>query len=809
MQFQSRLVITFALLAFGFLFVQPGTAQEALPPRVAEDDTEMNERDDDNDKIHPAPLPKYAAARVTRDGMLLTDPDQSLSLALDAPTLETDQLIIVGFEVKPVEYPALPAVEGTRINSGKKTSFVKPKEFPTITNNNYREAMATTPGILVSEEPSSPIINFGYRGLDSQRSEAMQILKDGVSIKNEQFGFPETHYAPILDAVERIEIIRAGAALQFGPQPGGAINFVMKMPRNDAQFHFDTKNAFGTDEFYQDFTEIDGTVNQFGYYAYYDHRQREGFRENSDYHLNAGSARGVYDVTSDSRFILSFDAYSEEHGEPGGLTAIPAPGAALYQVDRNVTTRFFDRFRLERYYGVLEYQKVFSEHTELDIKGFGGYLSRYSHRQRGGGFGVAPDPNPEPGSAASTDDIQLRADYTEGVDARLRHDYPLGNDFSTITGGVYFYHALQDRSDDRGLTPDAEEGVPRRFNTGVTWNGSIFAENRFVFGRLSVVPGARIEFLQQSLVETLNVTKPVDELLSKSDFSTLPLFALGLDYVVIEGEQTSAVSAPAGKGDAKETKNAASTVTSVGLPRLELYATVAQAYRPLTYGELVPTSPDGVVNGDLKEGRSLQFELGVRGKPLPYLTYDVSGFYYTFNDQVSEITGINSEGVSFTTTENVGDARFVGLEAATELDILALFNGGAESPYGQFNFYGNVTLLDAEFTAGPAEGFTPPYASNYLIKVGGIYRWKDVVKVGLLGTLVDETFADANNTPERFIPSYNVWDLTAEVNFCHGRVGVFAGINNLFNQDFYAEIRDEGIVPAYLRNYYGGVSFKF
>ena len=95
----------------------------------------------------------------------------------------------MGFEIKPPDYPALPAVEGTRINSGKKTSFAKPDEFPTITNNNYREAMATTPGILVSEEPSSPIVNFGYRGLDSQRSDAMQILKDGVSIKNEQFGY--------------------------------------------------------------------------------------------------------------------------------------------------------------------------------------------------------------------------------------------------------------------------------------------------------------------------------------------------------------------------------------------------------------------------------------------------------------------------------------------------------------------------------------------------------------------------------------------------------------------------------------------
>ena len=77
------------------------------------------------------------------------------------------------------------------------------------------------------------------------------------------------------------------------------------MPRNDAQFHFDTKNAFGTDGLYQDYTEIDGTIGEFGYYVYYDHRQREGFRENSDYELNNGSAKLVYDVSSDSRFILT------------------------------------------------------------------------------------------------------------------------------------------------------------------------------------------------------------------------------------------------------------------------------------------------------------------------------------------------------------------------------------------------------------------------------------------------------------------------------------------------------------------------
>ena len=54
-------------------------------------------------------------------------------------------VVVQGFYIDPPEYPALPEVEGTRINSGKKTSFVKPEEFPTIKNNNYREAHGNDP----------------------------------------------------------------------------------------------------------------------------------------------------------------------------------------------------------------------------------------------------------------------------------------------------------------------------------------------------------------------------------------------------------------------------------------------------------------------------------------------------------------------------------------------------------------------------------------------------------------------------------------------------------------------------------------
>ena len=801
---KTTLALGTALTAMAlWSFIDCSFAQDAVAvPFTA---TESDDIDEDGDKDNKSRRRSQKnAGRLDTGNSALANGNENLSLGITniADTAEVEAVVVRGsFDIYPVEYPALPPVEGTRINAGKKTSFVKPEEFPTFAGNDYREVMATTPGIIVSEEPSSPIINFGYRGLNSQRSEFMQVLKDGVSIKNEQFGFPETHYTPILDAVERIELIRAGAALQFGPQPGGALNFVMKMPRSDAPFHFTTRNVFGSYEYYRNYTEADGTLGPLGYYFYYDHREQDGFREaNSDYDLNGGSARLVWNVTNDSRFVLTLDAYDEEHGEPGGLRrreAVNPPNSVFVEDDRTASTRFFDRFRLERYYATLEYQKFFSERTQLDIKAFGGYLTRWSKRQRGGAFGTLPS-----GPDANTNAIQLRSDYTEGLDARVRHDYNLFNDVSTIAGGIYFYHALQDRRDERGQTPDAEHGTLRNLNTGETWDGAIFAENRFHFGRLSIVPGMRLEFLQQSVDEEVNVSNPLH---SQSDFSFVPLFGLGVGYVLMEGQQIVAPPPIAGEKGAVTKNPPAPIVTAGGPPRVELYGTVSQAYRPRTYGELVPTGASSVVNGDLKEGDSLQFEYGVRGKPFPYLNFDVGGFYFTFDDQVGEI--ILPDG--FTSTENIGDARYIGFEAASELDVLSLINGGVPSPYGNLTLYGNVTLLDAEFTSGPNRGNTPAYAPDYQVKTGAIYRYKDIIKLALLGTVVDDEFGDDGDSFEGFIPAYNVWDLTAEVKFWNGRAGAFVGIRNIFDEDYWGEVREEGIMRALPRNYYAGFEFFF
>ena len=70
----------------------------------------------------------------------------------EAETVTTLDEVVVQGESESDEFihaPFLPPVEGTRINAGKKTSVTDLDALPKITNNNYRQALALTPGVDV------------------------------------------------------------------------------------------------------------------------------------------------------------------------------------------------------------------------------------------------------------------------------------------------------------------------------------------------------------------------------------------------------------------------------------------------------------------------------------------------------------------------------------------------------------------------------------------------------------------------------------------------------------------------------------
>jgi Fe(3+) dicitrate transport protein len=118
-------------------------------------------------------------------------------------------------------------------------------------------------------------------------------------------------------------------------------------------------------------------------------------------------------------------------------------------------------------------------------------------------------------------------------------------------------------------------------------------------------------------------------------------------------------------------------------------------------------------------------------------------------------------------------------------------------------------LLDAEIRGGTFGGMTPQYAPDYLLRTGVIYRWQQRLKLAFLGTFVADHFATDDENPSRLVPAYMTWDLTLEWAVIPDRLRLLAGINNIFDEDYYARIRSDGIDPAYGRNFYAGASLEF
>ncbi|MCG3175205.1 MAG: Fe(3+) dicitrate transport protein FecA [Candidatus Omnitrophica bacterium] len=683
----------------------------------------------------------------------------SLPAAQAAQTTQLGEVVVKGTQ----EVTTKPAVEGTKIYSGKKTEVIDLDAAPTIINSNYRQVLQKTPGLLLSEE-STPLFSVGYRGLDPNRAQFIQVLKDGVPITADMVGYPEAYYVPPTQVIDHIDFVKGGASLLYGPQPGGALNFVTRDPYDGSPLRIETENSWGSHDLYSHYTSLSGTQGDLGYYAYLHHRQGQGFRQfNSQFDVLYGGAKAVYEQDAQTRWTLIFDAYEETHGEPGGLTR------AQFDLDPSVSTKLIDRFELNRYSLTGGLEKDLSEATQLDAKVYGVYYERLSWRQRGGGFGTAPT-----GATASTNDIESQEFYTGGADIRVRRDYDaLGHEGHTLTAGVTYHHTDSPRTDSRGTTADAEDGSLRKDTDRTTDYLSVFAENLFKLGRLSITPSVRLENIWQDVVEHVNLDKTAVPLADENEYDLEPLAGVGVNYEVTD--------------------------------EMDVYANFSQGYRPKIFTQAVPSGTNQVVNTDLQAGRSWQTDLGLKGDlPQQGLRWDVSWFFLAFDDQIGSAT-VNGQS----SVQNVGDAEHTGVELFAEQDLVRLWDNWTGSSYGesfgQLGIFAGGMALDAEFVGGPNKGKTPQYAPDYLLKTGVEYRHKDLVKVRLGGTFSDDHYADDNNTSTRYIPSYKVWDLMTELKLWGPNVSVFGGVNNLFDEDYFSRVRGDGIDPSDGRNYYAGV----
>lgn len=708
--------------------------------------------------------------------VLAQQPATAPSPATTAPTQLDAVLVTAESESQPIiQGPFLPDVVDGKIFAGKKTTVIDFDSMPQIQTDNYRQAFAKTPGLLVSELPNNSLLSLGSRGIgDPHESQNLLVLKDGVPFVLDQFGYPTVYYAPPLESMDRLEFVRGGAALLYGPQPAGSLNYVTHRPSLDKEFEFSTQNMVGSNDFYSNYTSVDGTIGRLSYLMNYNHRSGESFRNaNSDYELNGGTIFLGLDLQTDTRWYLNLDLYQANSGEPGGLNFRNGGNNLNYNRDRDQNQLDDDRVIVERYFATLGLEHDVSAATQIHWKVFGGYSNRTSHRQRGTGFGTRP--------TSSLNTTSEHRYYTVGTDLRFSHAWTAWGEEHHLTAGLTSTYTHAPIENSLGSNPRATGGAVFNDIGRRSAYLAFFAENQFKFGRFSLIPAFRVENVWQTIQDNVrrnsNTLAPLPER-DQADAQHVPLGAIGLTY----------------------------DLTDVST----LYFNLSQGYKPPTYADSLPID-NNIANTNLDPGHTLTYELGYRGRPSEFFHWDVSGFFIDYKDRFGQTT---TGGV--TTVQNVGRSQNWGIDIASEVDLIAAASkltggdpAGATQRFGNLAFHVAYEWLHADFVDGPQDGLEPQYAPEHLLRVGLTHRWRDRFKISLLHTYVSQHFANDNNTANFNIPAYHVTDLIAEAKVWKENVTVLAGINNLLNEDYYSRVRANGIDPAYGRNFYVGVRLTY
>src|SRR6185295_3635546 len=139
-------------------------------------------------------------------------------------------------------------IVGTKIYAGKRTNTITMSHNVNgLSFNLGRTALAKIPGLIMWDmDGAGTQLNIGSRGTDSHRSIEMNMRQNGYNTNSDMFGYPENHYTVPLQGVQEVQYVRGSAALQFGPQFGGMMNFVMRQGDSTKPFEIQSKQTTGS-----------------------------------------------------------------------------------------------------------------------------------------------------------------------------------------------------------------------------------------------------------------------------------------------------------------------------------------------------------------------------------------------------------------------------------------------------------------------------------------------------------------------------------------------------------------------------------
>lgn len=680
------------------------------------------------------------------------------------------------------EHNFLPEIVGTQIQAGKKNSLIViDKVNAVVANNSMRQILAKVPGLHIWESDGSGIqVGIAHRGLSPNRSWEFNVRQNGMDIAADPYGYPEAYYNPQMQSVQRIQIIKGAGALQYGPQFGGLINYVMK---DGSDIHkplaIQSEQTIGSYGLNNQYIALGGQKGQLHYYAFYDARRGDGYRKNSLYNTQTAMASLYWNPSTKWKMgieVMQFDMLSQQ---PGGLLD------SLLYLDPRESVRARNWFSTSWKTGQFKTTHTLNKNTQIQ----GSFFAMDAYRKSVGFLSplTAADPGSEAMREAATDRYR-----NYGSEWTLLHRYRLGGQSQALSAGIRYFNGLTDRlqkgSINSGTDPNFNPIDPYPVQlTFSTQNKAAFVQQLCkISPRLSLIPGLRWEQIQSIATgQTGWQSDGNPQLIGESAQNRQ--FLLG------------AISA------------------EYHLDRsIELYFNYSQAYRPVLFSDMINNPGAVVIDPNIKDAKGTNADLGVRSNFSSYLQFDFSLFSLQYNNRIGSISQLDSFGNTYTFKTNVGNSHSSGLEAMVQFDAVEAWKSNSRLQLPLFVSYAYTQALygDYRYTVKSGteiqehnlNGNRVENAPKHIVRTGLQTEWQaasDRIKefqMGMQYSYVSSVYSDANNSEipssnsqNGLIPSYGIWDWNAQIQFRKGSY-IKASVNNLGNQIYFT--RRAGSYPG-------------
>lgn len=715
--------------------------------------------------------------------------DIQLNFSLDRTIVALNEVTITAGDDNSFGINRLKSIEGTAIYAGKKNEVIKMDDISAnLATNNSRQIYAKIPGLNIWESDGAGIqLGIGGRGLSPHRTSNFNTRQNGYDISADALGYPESYYTPPAEAVDRIEIVRGAASLQYGTQFGGMINFKLKRGVEDKKMQLITRQTLGSFHFYNTFNSIGGTNKKWNYYVFHQYKKGDGWRPNS--HFNSHTAHSVVTYQPTTRLSLSLE-YTFMHylaQQPGGLTD------QMFKNDPRQSIRSRNWFKVNWNLAAFIINYNLNERTTINIRNFGLIAERDA-------LGFL-------GSINRADPMQerdlLQDKYKNfGNETRFIHRYTVLGKNAVFLVGERYYQGFTERKQGYGsdsneadfnyLNPDDLESSNYNFPSQ---NISLFSENIFYLTpKFSLIPGIRYEhiftsangYYKESLKDfagNVIFSQKNDE--NKSNTRSFVLAGLGLSYKMTE--------------------------------KMELYGNFSQNYRAINFNDMRVVNPNLKVDPNLKDEHGFSSDMGIRGNVKQIFNYDISFFLINYNNRIGSVLKVDSALFNvYRYRTNISDSRNYGIESFLELDVWKMLMG--KETKNSISFFTNIAWLDARYINSSEPAFNNKKVElvpSLFVKTGITYKRKNI-KATYQYAYTSEQFTDATNAKyttnavNGIIPAYYVMDLSIE--YIYKRFTFGSGINNLSNNIYFTRRSDgypgPGIIPSDGRSFYISLQFS-